>query len=180
MKIQQRMAFHFTYQLIFYSLLILAITLVACILYFQNTKNSEIRRNFPAGALQLIAQEANSKDGTIQISPKWVKLIEEKGMWLQVVNAEGKVIYDVNSTPQYVLPSSYSTAQLLDIQETRTLGTSFAVNTELNFAFNEPHLYMLGYHSPDLDQLVAWLDAYGQQGWYEVRRSPPWISGCEE
>ncbi|NWL88131.1 MULTISPECIES: sensor histidine kinase [unclassified Paenibacillus] len=163
MKIQQRMAFHFAYQLIFYSLLILAITLVACILYFQNAKNNEIRRNFPAGALQLIAQEASSKDGTIQISPKWVKLIEDRGMWLQVVNAEGRVIYDVNSTPQHALPPSYSTAQLLEIQETRTLGT-YAVNTELNFAFNEPHLYMLGYHSPDLDQLVAWFDAYGQKG----------------
>ena len=61
MKIQQRMALHFTYQLIFYSLLILALTLVACILYFQNMKNNEIRRNFPAGALQLIAQEAASR-----------------------------------------------------------------------------------------------------------------------
>ncbi|MBJ9990619.1 sensor histidine kinase [Paenibacillus sp. S28] len=163
MKIQQRMAFHFTYQLIFYSLLILAITLVACILYFQNAKNNEMRRNFPAGALQLIAQEANSKDGTIQISSKWEKLIEEKGMWLQVVNAEGKVVYNVNSTPQHVLPTSYSVAQLLDIQETRTLGT-YAVNTELNFAFNEPHLYMLGYHSPNLDQLMALFDDYGMQG----------------
>ncbi|MGG4048605.1 sensor histidine kinase [Paenibacillus favisporus] len=163
MKIQQRMAFHFTYQLIFYSLLILAITLVACILYFQNAKNNEIRRNFPAGALQLIAQEANSKDGTIHISSKWVKLIEEKGMWLQVVNAEGKVVYNVNSTSQHVLPTSYSVAQLLDIQQTRTLGT-YAVNTELNFAFNEPHLYMLGYHSPNLDQLMALFDDYGLQG----------------
>nr|WP_145163850.1 HAMP domain-containing sensor histidine kinase [Paenibacillus terrae] len=171
MKIQQRMAFHFAYQLIFYSLLILAITLVACILYFQNAKNNEIRRNFPAGALQLIAQEANSKDGTIQISSKWVKLIEEKGMWLQVVNAEGKVVYNVNSTTQHVLPTSYSIAQLLDIQETRTLGT-YAVNTELNFAFNEPHLYMLGYHSPNLDQLMAWFDAYGLQGMVRSKAIP--------
>lgn len=171
MKIQQRMAFHFAYQLIFYSLLILAITLVACILYFQNAKNNEIRRNFPAGALQLIAQEANSKDGTIQISSKWVKLIEEKGMWLQVVNAEGKVVYNVNSTTQHVLPTSYSIAQLLDIQETRTLGT-YAVNTELNFAFNEPHLYMLGYHSPNLDQLMALFDAYGLQGMVRSKAIP--------
>ncbi|WP_413373582.1 hypothetical protein [Paenibacillus taichungensis] len=108
MKIQQRMAFHFAYQLIFCSLLILTITLVACILYFQNAKNNEIRRNFPAGALQLIDQEANSKDGTIQISPKWVKLIEEKGMWLQVANAEGKVIYDVNLTPHHALPATWT------------------------------------------------------------------------
>ncbi len=163
MKIQQRLAFHFTYQLVFYSLLILAITLVACILYFQNMKNSEIRRNFPAGALQLIAQEANSKDGKIQISPKWAKLIEEKGMWLQVINAEGAVIYALNTYSQPALPVSYSTAELLDIQEKRTLGT-FTVNTELNFTFNEPHMYMLGYPNPDLDRLVDWFDVYGQQG----------------
>ncbi|SFM35921.1 Signal transduction histidine kinase [Paenibacillus sp. 1_12] len=163
MKIQQRMAFHFTYQLIFYALLILAITLVACVMFFQNMTNNELRRNFPVGALQPIAQEAYSKDGTIRISPEWDKLIKEKGMWLQVVNAEGEVIYAFNTSPHYALPTSYSIAQLLDIQETRTLGT-YAIHTQLNFAFNEPLLYMLGYHSPELDQLVAWFDAYGQHG----------------
>jgi len=163
MKIQQRMTFHFTYQLIFYVLIILAITLIACIIYFQNTTNSELRRNFPVGALQLIAQEASSKDGTIQISPKWDKLIEEKGMWMQVVNAEGGVIYEVNTNSRDGLSPSYSIAQLLDIQETRTLGT-YAVHTHLNFAFNVPVLYILGYQNSDLDQLMAWFDEYGQQG----------------
>ncbi|OMD49485.1 two-component sensor histidine kinase [Paenibacillus borealis] len=163
MKIQQRMAFHFTYQLIFYALLMVAITLVACILFFQNMTSNEIRRNFPVGVLQQIAQEAHYKDGTIQISPEWDKLIEEKGMWLQVVSAEGEVIYAVNTTPHHTLPASYSIAQLLDIQETRTFGT-YAVHTQLNFAFQDPLLYILGYPSPDLDQLVAWFDAYGQHG----------------
>ncbi|AIQ27499.1 histidine kinase [Paenibacillus sp. FSL P4-0081] len=163
MKIQQRMAFHFTYQLIFYALLMVAITLVACILFFQNMTSNEIRRNFPVGVLQQIAQEAHYKDGMVQISPEWDKLIEEKGMWLQVVSAEGEVIYAVNTTPHHTLPASYSIAQLLDIQETRTFGT-YAVHTQLNFAFQDPLLYMLGYPSPDLDQLVAWFHAYGQHG----------------
>lgn len=163
MKIQRRMAFHFTYQLIFYALLIVAITLVACIMFFQNMTSNEICRNFPVGVLQQIAQEAHYKGGTIQISPEWDKLIEEKGMWLQVVSAEGVVIYAVNTTPLHALPASYSIAQLLDIQETRTLGT-YAVHTQLNFSFQEPLLYMLGYQNPDLDQLVAWFDAYGQHG----------------
>lgn len=163
MKIQQRMAFHFTYQLIFYALLMVAITLVACILFFQNMTSNEIRRNFPVGVLQQIAQEAHYKDGMIQISPEWDKLIVEKGMWLQVVSAEGEVIYAVNTTPHHTLPASYSIAQLLDIQETRTFGT-YAVHTQLNFAFQDPLLYMLGYPSPDLDQLVAWFHAYGQHG----------------
>ncbi|TNJ67290.1 HAMP domain-containing histidine kinase [Paenibacillus hemerocallicola] len=163
MKIQQRMAFHFTYQLIFYALLMVAITLLACVLFFQNMTSNEIRRNFPVGVLQQIAQEAHYKDGTIQITPEWDKLIEEKGMWLQVISAEGEVIYAVNTTPHHTLPASYSIAQLLDIQETRTFGT-YAVHTQLNFAFQDPLLYMLGYPSPDLDQLVAWFDAYGQHG----------------
>ncbi|TVY04326.1 HAMP domain-containing sensor histidine kinase [Cohnella terricola] len=163
MKIQHRMTFHFTYQLIFYALLLVAITLVACVLVFQNMQNNEIRRNFPVGALQMIAQEAHTKDGTIQISREWNKLIEEKGMWLQVVDADGKVIYAVNTTSQQSVPSSYSIAELLYIQETRTLGT-YAVHTQLNFAFNKTLLFMLGYHSPELDQLMEWFDAYGHQG----------------
>ncbi|BBI32645.1 two-component sensor histidine kinase [Cohnella abietis] len=171
MKIQQRMAFHFTYQLIFYALVIVAITLVACILYFQNMKNNEMRRNFPVGALQLISQEAYSKDGTVQISSKWDKFIEEKGMWLQVVSSEGKVIYAVNTTPYPTLQASYSIAELLDIQETRMLGT-YAVYTQLNFAFNDPLLYMMGYHNADLQQLMAWFDAYGQQGMVQSKTIP--------
>ncbi|MEK3695410.1 HAMP domain-containing sensor histidine kinase [Paenibacillus sp. FSL R10-2199] len=125
--------------------------------------SNEIRRNFPVGVLQQIAQEAHYKDGMVQISPEWDKLIEEKGMWLQVVSAEGEVIYAVNTTPHHTLPASYSIAQLLDIQETRTFGT-YAVHTQLNFAFQDPLLYILGYPSPDLDQLVAWFHAYGQHG----------------
>ncbi|WP_239615313.1 sensor histidine kinase [Cohnella mopanensis] len=171
MKIQQRMAFHFTYQLIFYALVIVAITLVACILYFQNMKNNELRRNFPVGALQLISQEAYSKDGSIQISSKWDKFIEEKGMWLQVVSSEGKVIYAVNTAPHHTLPASYSIAELLDIQGTRMLGT-YAVYTQLNFAFNEPLLYMMGYHSAELEQLMAWFDAYEQQGMVRSKTIP--------
>ncbi|MFF2481657.1 sensor histidine kinase [Paenibacillus sp. NPDC058071] len=163
MKIQQRMAFHFTYQLIIYSILIVAITLIACIVYFQNMTNNEIRRNFPVGALQMIAQEANTKDGTIKISPEWDKLIKEKGMWLQIVNADGEVIYTINNGPHQSLPASYSIAQLLDIQETRAFG-KYTVHTQLSFAFNEPAMYLLGYHSPALEQLMDWFDTYGQQG----------------
>ncbi|MDG0813504.1 hypothetical protein OMP40_32605 [Cohnella rhizosphaerae] len=163
MRMQHRMAFHFTYQLIFYALLIVTISLVAFILFFQNMSNKELRRNFPVGALQLIAQEAQFKDGTIEISPKWNKLIEQNGMWLQVVGAGGEVIYAVNTTSSPDLPTSYATAQLLDIQETRAFGT-YAVHTELNFTFKEPLLYMLGYRSSELNQLHAWFDAYGQHG----------------
>ncbi|WP_420872100.1 histidine kinase dimerization/phospho-acceptor domain-containing protein [Cohnella rhizosphaerae] len=84
-------------------------------------------------------------------------------MWLQVVGAGGEVIYAVNTTSSPDLPTSYATAQLLDIQETRAFGT-YAVHTELNFTFKEPLLYMLGYRSSELNQLHAWFDAYGQHG----------------
>jgi len=163
MKIQQRMAFHFTYQLVFYALVILAITLIASVMFWKNMTNNEVRRNFPAGALQLIAQEASSKNGAIRISPEWEKLIVEKRMWLQVANAEGEVIYAVNTTPQHALAASYTTSELLDIQETRTLG-KYSVHTQLNFSFKEPLLYILGYQDPDLDRLMSWFDTYGQHG----------------
>ncbi|REK75785.1 sensor histidine kinase [Paenibacillus paeoniae] len=163
MKIQQRIAFHFTYQLIFFALLIVTISIIASAFFFQNRIDNEIRRNFPVGALQLIAQEASMKDGAIQISPKWDKFIEEKGMWLQVVRNDGEVIYAVNTTSHHALPVLYSAAELLRIQETRTLG-AYAVYTQLNFAHNEPLLYLLGYQSAELDQLVAWIGAYGEQG----------------
>ncbi|WP_342478664.1 hypothetical protein NYE24_10920 [Paenibacillus sp. FSL H7-0350] len=84
-------------------------------------------------------------------------------MWLQVVSAEGEVVYSINTAPYPALTASYSTAQLLDIQETRRLG-AYDVQTQLNFSFPDPLLYVLGYPTPDLDQLTAWFNAYGQQG----------------
>ncbi|SDT40228.1 His Kinase A (phospho-acceptor) domain-containing protein [Paenibacillaceae bacterium GAS479] len=163
MKIRQRMAFHFTYQLIFFSLLIVVVTLAALLIFLQNMTNNELRRGFPIGALQTIALEAKYKDGAIRIPSKWDELIEEKGMWLQIVNAKGEVIFGVNTATQPALPTVYSSAQLLDIQQTRTSG-KYTVHTGLNFTYNEPLLYILGYSSADLDQLVAWFDAYEQQG----------------
>ncbi|MCM3747058.1 HAMP domain-containing histidine kinase [Paenibacillus pasadenensis] len=171
MKIRQRMSFHFTYQLVFYSLLIVTVTLVAGLLFIQNMRTNELRRNFPVGALQLIAQETKYKDGTIRISAKWGELIEEKGMWLQVVSAEGDVIYGANTAPHSTLPASYSMTQLLEIEETRKLG-EYAVHTQLSFAYEQPLLYLLGYPSPGLDRLVVWFDAYEEAGLVESKTLP--------
>lgn len=163
MKIQRRMTLHLTYQLIFYALLILALFFLLLNLANKSMANEEIQRDFPNGVLKTAASEATYEDGTIHLSGRWAELIEERGMWMQVIGADGKVIYAVNTAMDRSLPASYSVSQLLDIQEARKFGV-YSVLNELNLSFKEPLLFLLGYKNRELDQLVSWFNAYQRNG----------------
>ena len=162
MKIQRRMAFHFAYQLIFYSVLIFALILILFIFLIQNLTNDEIRRNFPNGALDTIATEASYEKGQIKLASRWTKLLEERNIWMQIVNQEGKVIYKANADDS-TLPHSYSVTQLLSIQETGEFGR-YSITSQLDLTYKEPLLFLLGYENPDLDQLASWYTAYQVNG----------------
>ncbi|MCQ6563234.1 HAMP domain-containing sensor histidine kinase [Paenibacillus mendelii] len=162
MKIQRRMAFHFTYQLIFYSFLIFAVILILFIFFIQQITNDEIRRNFPNGALDTITTEATYEKGQIKLASRWTKLLEERNIWMQIVNQEGKVIYKANADDSS-LPLSYSVTQLLAIQETGEFGR-YSITSQLDLTYKEPLLFLLGYENPDLDQLSSWYTAYQVNG----------------
>ncbi|RIE01652.1 sensor histidine kinase [Cohnella faecalis] len=160
MKIQRRLAFQFTFQLIIYSVLIIAITLVFVIAFTEQLSKSEIKNNFPHGALDMMVTEAVTED-TLSLSDFWTRLIEERRMWLQVIDENGVVVYKVNVPASQ--PSSYSVAQLLTITDTERFGP-YTVNSQLDDSSESPYLFLLGYENPKLEQLISWFDAYQSKG----------------
>jgi signal transduction histidine kinase len=161
MKVQRRMAFHFTYQLIVYSILIFVAMIVLFLVIINKITNDDLKRNFPAGALSSIVSESFYEKKEIKMSAHWKKLIEERDMWLQVVNSKGHVIYSVHSPDDH--PTSYSVTQLLSIQQSRQLG-SYTVDNELDLSYSTPLLFLLGYKNPQQEKLTAWYKAYEQNG----------------
>ncbi|WP_054026418.1 sensor histidine kinase [Bacillus sp. FJAT-28004] len=161
MKVQRRMAFHFTYQLVVYSILIFVAMIVLFLVLINKITNEDLKRNFPAGALSSIVAETDYSKKKIKMTTHWKKLIEERDMWLQVVDAKGQVIYSVHSPDNH--PTSYSITQLLAIQQSGKFG-SYTVDNELDLTYSTPLLFLLGYNNPQQEKLTAWYMAYEQNG----------------
>ncbi|MFE4709914.1 sensor histidine kinase [Paenibacillus sp. NPDC056722] len=163
MKIRRRIAFHLTYQFILYALLIQAIGLFLLFMFLQKTIDDDLRRNFPNGALTSITTEVSMRNGEIKVPSHWINLLKERGMWLQIINKEGNVIYDINSAIVPSLPSSYSVAQLLNIQESGKY-EDYSVHSQMDFNLSQTQLFLLGYKNPDLDLLINLFNSYQNNG----------------
>jgi len=169
MRIQRRLAFHFAYQLIFYSLLFFAIFMLLIFWFAQNMTQKEVERNFPIGILDSLISEAPYDKNSIVLSDKWMKLLKERNMWIQVVDRKGHVVFGLNAGDS--LPTDYSVAQLLEIQETRQFGDYF-VQFQLDQVTKDPYLYLLGYKNTAQKQLNAWFKSYQEGGIVRQDRLP--------
>ncbi|MFC3746090.1 sensor histidine kinase [Paenibacillus sp. GCM10012306] len=171
MKIRRRIAFHLTYQFILYALLIQAIGLFLLFMFLQKTIDDDLRRNFPNGALTSITTEVSRNNGEIKVPSHWINLLKERGMWLQIINEDGKVIYDINSAIVPSLPSSYSVAQLLNIQESGKY-EDYSVHSQMDLNLSQTQLFLLGYKNPDLDLLMNLFNSYQSNGLVSKSKLP--------
>lgn len=161
MKVSRRMAFHFTYQLIIYSVFLLVAVLVFFMFLYNHLSNNEIKRNFPAGALESIISESYYQNGVVTLPTHWKSFFTEQHVWLQVIDENGKVIYEWNTGDQQ--PPSYSAAELLTISDTGQY-EHFAVETEFDLTYSSPILFMLGYETEQLERLKGWFDRFQKDG----------------
>jgi signal transduction histidine kinase len=161
MKVQRRMAFHFTYQLIIYSILIFIAMMVLFLILISKLMNDDLKRNFPTGALSSIVTGSYYENDEIKLPAHWTKLIKERDMWLQVVGPKGNAIFAINVPDDQ--PASYSVTQLLSIQQTGKYG-AYIVDSELDQTYDTPLFYLLGYKNPQLEKLTAWYTTYQQNG----------------
>lgn len=169
MRVQRRMAFHFTYQLIIYSILIFLAITVLLIIIINKIGNEELKRNFPSGALSSIVAESYIDKQNVKVPLHWKKLIKERNVWVQVLDTKGNVVVSENTRSD--LPSSYSVTQLLKIQQTKKYGP-YTVEAELDQSYASPMLYLLGYENPQLDKLTSWYESYQQDGLVDDAKKP--------
>ncbi|MGG1877457.1 HAMP domain-containing sensor histidine kinase [Paenibacillus cisolokensis] len=161
MKLRRRLAFHFTYQMIALSVLMLCVLLVLLFFLLKHINNEEMKRNFPAGVLEGIVAETITEDGVVRLAEYWNVLLKESDMWLQVVDTGGQVIHASNTNSD--IPEQYSVSQLLEIQESGRLG-GYTVNWEMDLAYEEPLLYLLGRVDEKADWLQSWFVRFQENG----------------
>ncbi|OAB45465.1 sensor histidine kinase [Paenibacillus glacialis] len=161
MKIQRRMAFHFTYQLIVYSILVFISMTILFLVLINKITNEELKRNLPVAALDSVISETYYQNDTLKFPSYWSKFIKEKNMWLQVLGSKGDVIYEVNTDSDQ--PTAYSVTQLLTLQETGKYNHYF-VNMKLDNSYESPLLFLLGFENPRQEQLALWYDSYQENG----------------
>ncbi len=158
-KMHGRITLHFTYQLVIYSLLVSLIMFGMFLLLISKISNKEIEQNFTAGALNSITSELFYEKGNIEIPDYWNKLLEEKRIWLQIINNNGNVIYEINNKPDF--SRSYSFFELNRIRQTGVLG-KYSVLSTLDDTFEEPFLILLGYENASVQRLEQWHQRFGQ------------------
>ncbi|WP_042169797.1 sensor histidine kinase [Paenibacillus gorillae] len=158
MKLQRRLAIHFTYQLAAYSIVVFGL-MVAMVLVMVNVMTrEEIKRNFPANGLGSIVAGTFYTNGEIQLSKQWQDVITERNAWLQVVDVKGTVIFEVNTHGEQ--PQTYTLADLVQIQDGKSNGR-YNIKGVLDDTFSSPLFFIFGYKNAGLESLAGLHAQYG-------------------
>lgn len=161
MRLRRRLAFHFTYQLIAFSAFMFCFLIVLLFFLIKHISDDEIKRNFPTGVLNSIVTETVTENGEVQLEEYWKLLLQEKDMWLQVVDMEGNVIHSTNTASD--VPLAYSVSTLLEIKEKRRLG-EYTMDWQMDLTYEEPLLFLIGRIDESSDHLREWVVRYQDGG----------------
>ncbi|WP_232698455.1 sensor histidine kinase [Brevibacillus daliensis] len=159
-RIRRRIAIHFTVQFFFLWVFVAVTLLVTMLLLLQYLVNQDLKRTFPYGAVSNIATDTFVEGDRVNVPSRWVDQLTEANYWLQIVDAEGKVIYSSNAPDE--LKTFYGATELLNVQETGRFG-SFEVMTAL-YTEDKPLLFMLGTEDLGADRLGEWFQVFGENG----------------
>ncbi|WP_100330677.1 sensor histidine kinase [Bacillus xiapuensis] len=160
-RLRRRLIFHFSMQ--FLTLLVTIIILVFALLFLllQYITDQEQKRNGPAGVLEALVTETNIEDDSAELDEKkWRHSLRKRGLWMQIVNHQGKVIKSSNAPAD--LPQRYSVNDLLQVEKNQRF-LDYKVLAELDHTYDKPYVFLVGYKDqlPALQHLVA---AYSDRG----------------
>ncbi|WP_042477580.1 sensor histidine kinase [Bacillus ndiopicus] len=159
MKLQRRIAFHFTLQFVILFVALFAFVIILMMFLANVLANEELKRNLPSGLVTNIPLAAVIKNDIVTLDDQWIDLLGENHMWLQILNEQGDVISAVN-TPDS-LPNTYTVNELLQIEEARTLN-GYDVSTYYTSWLSDANYYLFGYYQPTKSLLDNWFERFGQ------------------
>ncbi|AWB44327.1 sensor histidine kinase [Paenibacillus sp. CAA11] len=162
MKIHRRMTFHFTYQLLLSAVFMAIVLIVIFFVILQKVSNDDLRKNFPVGALDMIVTETLVDGNDVHLPSYWRTTLDNREMWLQIVNMEGDVILEAGKAGVN-FPHKYSVREMLDIQEKKQRG-SYQIESQLDTSSQKPVLFLLGYESSTQELVNSWFSEYQNKG----------------
>lgn len=162
MRLGRRITFHFLFQVIvtftaiFLMFLLVMIGIVLLITQDEMKTNPHkaIVENLPVSALI-------HSDNDIEIGGSWEDSLQENQMWMQLINLDGKVVYELN-TPKDGLQDQYTLNELLQIEETMELGP-YQIETYYDSWQKEPYYYLFGYVEEGKQFLDRLFHAYSDE-----------------
>lgn len=163
MRLKHRIAIHFFTQIFvtfiatFFMLVLFLIAgmhLLAKTELISNPKKA-IVENLPYSSLF-------KEDNHIELNETWQDALRENNIWMQIINEDGKVIYEHN-TIDSSLKNEYTINDLLRIEETNTLG-NYTVETYFEVWEPQPYYFLFGYLEEQQMLLQNWFDTYGDNG----------------
>ncbi|AZB41741.1 sensor histidine kinase [Bacillus sp. FJAT-42376] len=161
MSLRRRLALHFSLQFISIMVFVGIISLVLLFVLLMHVNREEMKQNFPEGAVENIAIDTQIKENKATISDAWKHQLEERNLWVQVIDMEGDVIGSEN-TPEF-LPDSYSVSEILQIEKTNQY-EGFYVYSQVDTTFDKPYFYMLGYENNEQESLQHLFARYSSNG----------------
>ncbi|WP_338780129.1 HAMP domain-containing sensor histidine kinase [Metabacillus sp. FJAT-52054] len=161
MSLRRRLALHFSLQFISIMVFVGIISLVLLFALLMHVNREEMKQNFPEGAVENIAIDTQIEENKATISDAWKHQLEERNLWVQVVDMEGDVIGSEN-TPEF-LPDSYSVSEILQIEKTNQY-EGFYVYSQVDTTFEKPYFYMLGYENNEQESLQHLFSLYSSNG----------------
>ncbi len=127
----------------------------------------EVKHNFAAGALEIIAAETIIYDDhDINFRERWAQELIDKDLWLQIVNFDGEVIYSVNTPPD--IPTFYSFHDMLNIEATQR-HSQYYIQHYLESVYDEPFLFYLGFPLEERELLDQFYEQYNENGLISVQ-----------
>ncbi|GIN59229.1 two-component sensor histidine kinase [Lederbergia ruris] len=177
MKLQRRIAFHFSIQFIVLLISVFLLFIFLLILVANLITRDELNTNTADGLVEAIPTVAMIEHDKVTLDHKWSKLLAENDMWMQIINKDGRVIFSDHAPAS--LPTSYTINQLLFIEETWEID-DYPVRTYYDSWLYGKYYYVFGFQHNDKEMLGEWFTTYSHEGKVEEKALPALEAQLEE
>ena len=161
MKLRGRISFHFLIQFVILFTVSFLVIIGLLILLVNFITNEELKTNPKESVIENTATLVVISDGEVSIDDKWKKQLKENHMWLQIINKQGEVIHEENTSPD--LEASYNINELIEMEETNQLN-EYTVEFYYDEWLEDSHYFLFGYENVEEEQLKAWHDEFEKEG----------------
>ncbi|WP_456276653.1 sensor histidine kinase [Bacillus sp. AK128] len=159
-RLRNRLFFHFTLQYILLAAgLIILFIFLMLLLVLWLTKD-EMKYNYYDTKIETIAIDTGSSVTTLEMMEGWDKDFVKDGIWVQILNHNGKVIESSN-VPEGI-PTQYNEQQIFEMKETKQL-QGYSIHFYLETMLEEPYLFVLGVEDKARAFLQEVVDDYAGQ-----------------
>jgi len=160
-KLRWRLFINFMAQFISVGILMaIAVLLTMFIIIFYISEN-ESKQNYYQALLENIASNTDGSLTHLKMKEGWNDDLAREGIWVQIVNADGKVI-DSGNVP-HGIPKQYSFYQLEKMKQTEEIN-GYTLYFYLETFYKTPYLFILGYQDEDAAAFKHIVQNYNDNG----------------